>query len=105
MEDATGAFDEALELLKAAWDSAVENGGDRAALEAERDELAGRMSEMTRAEEIIRQKISEKQAEQEAKQAEMDEFAEIKERLEKICERLGIENAEIQAIKDKIEEE
>jgi len=36
------------------------------------------MSEMTRAEEVIREKISEKQAEQEAKQAEMDEFAEIK---------------------------
>ena len=51
---------------------------DREALEGERDELAERMSEMTRAEEIIREKISEKQAEQEAKQAEMDEFAEIK---------------------------
>jgi hypothetical protein len=50
----------------------------RVALEGERDELAKRMSEMTRAEEIIREKISEKQAEQEAKQAEMDEFAEIK---------------------------
>ena len=33
---------------------------------------------MTRAEEVIREKISEKQAEQEAKQAEMAEFAEIK---------------------------
>ena len=50
----------------------------RGALEAERDELAERMSEMTKAEEIFREKISEKQAEQEAKQAEMDEFAEIK---------------------------
>lgn len=29
MEDATAAFDEALELLKGAWDSAVENGGDK----------------------------------------------------------------------------
>lgn len=33
---------------------------------------------MTRAEEVIREKISEKQAEQEAKQAEMEEFQEIK---------------------------
>ena len=50
----------------------------REALEGERDELAEKMSDMTRAEEIIREKISEKQAEQEAKQAEMDEFSEIK---------------------------
>ena len=73
---------------------------------------------MTRAEEVIREKISEKQAEQEAKQAEMEEFQEIKVqefripilnqfqgKLEEIIERLGLENEEIQAIKEKIEEE
>ena len=29
MDDANAAFSEALEHLQAAWDSAVENGGDR----------------------------------------------------------------------------
>ena len=87
-------------------------------MEEERDELATKLSDMTRAEEVIREKISEKQAEQEAKQAEMEEFQEIKVqkiwfpilnffqgKLEEIIERLGLENEEIQAIKEKIEEE
>ena len=29
MDDANAAFEEALEHLKASWDAAVENGGDR----------------------------------------------------------------------------
>ena len=39
MDDANAAFDEALEHLKAAWDSAVENGGDRYIFETEFDRI------------------------------------------------------------------
>ena len=52
-----------------------------------------------------RDKINEKNDEMEAVKEEIEKFNEIKETLEALCERLGIENEELMVIKTKIEEE
>merc|ERR1712176_1372820 len=68
---------------------------------AHRDELKEKVEGFSAAEQVISDKINEKNDEMEAVKEEIEKFNEIKETLEALCERLGIENEELMAIKTK----
>jgi len=105
MEDARALFLEGVSELHASWEQACEHGGNSDDLVAHRDELATKVGDMGRAEELLREKISEKNDQRQQIEEDIERFNEIKGVLEETCDRLGIENAEITEIKAKIEEE
>ena len=105
MDGARAQFLEGVVELHEAWELACELGGNSDELTARRDELAEKVGEMTRGEELLREKISEKQDERTQIEEDIEKFNEIKGVLEETCERLGLENEELLAIKAKIDEE
>merc|ERR1712062_959581 len=91
VEEAQEQFDEALEELQSAWNSALVCAGNPDELKAEQHELVLAVELLETAVEAVR--------------GEMDEKIEAKADLEALCDRLGIENGELQVIRNKIQEE
>ena len=91
--------------LKAAWEAAVEIAGNPEDLAAERDTLEAELDFKIKAEEKIREELEEKMAERDEIMGKIEQWEEIKPELEEVCERLGIENENLKALRDKIQAE
>ena len=105
MDDAQAKFEEAIGELQAAWEQAIDLAGNPADLAADRDDLEAELDFKIKAEEELREKIEEKMAERDEIMGKIEQWEEIKPELEEVCERLGIENENLKAFRDKVQEE
>merc|ERR1712110_173412 len=104
-EEAQEQFDEALEELQSAWNAALVCAGNPDELKAEQHELVLAVELLETAVEAVRGEMDEKIAEKDDLMEKCEAFEEAKADLEALCDRLGIENGELQVIRNKIEEE